>query len=72
MKSIAQSVSERYDIVHRLVTLIFIQNWNQETALFGACRGGHVEVARILLDQGASYVTTYTHKVESLSFSIAN
>ena len=30
-----------------------MQNWYRETALFGACRGGQIEIARVLLDHGA-------------------
>ena len=32
----------------------YLQNKFGDTALFGACRGGHAETARILLDYGAN------------------
>ena len=39
-------------VVHVLCDFLYIQNEYGETALFGACRGGHAETARVLLDHG--------------------
>ena len=47
--------------------ILIIQNKNGDTALFGTCRGRHTEIARILLDFGAS--VDLQNEVSQLSFS---
>ena len=46
---------------------LLIQNEYGETALFGACRGRHTEITRILLDLGASI--DLQNAVSQLSFT---
>ena len=42
-------------VAHPLIKLVYfhVQNYYEETALFNACRCGHAETAKVLLDRGA-------------------